>query len=331
MKTTIKNFMELTRMWSVQLSIAPFVVALLWALGYGVSKFNVILAFVAVICLHLGGNLLDDIIDVCQKLKQGIKLNEICFCDDKNKARLLIDGTVSIKKAIVVNSILFLIPILCGIYFYLIFGAPILFYALIGAILILLYPISSKFYMAEIFIGILFSIILPKAVYFVLTGNQSLNLSHFSVSMFLLMVAVLHTHSITDWEHDEKCGKNTLARLFKTKRNAIRALGWMIFGAYLNLAILISIYFLPGSMIMAFITTPIAVELVQSIKKYIALDNSDLTPRWWMGVMENWEEIKKQNAQYFMYRFYLARNLCVYFFIISALAYAISNYYTLGQ
>ena len=63
MKTTIKNFMELTRMWSVQLSIAPFVVALLWALGYGVSKFNVILAFVAVICLHLGGNLLDDIID----------------------------------------------------------------------------------------------------------------------------------------------------------------------------------------------------------------------------------------------------------------------------
>ena len=84
-------------------------------------------------------------------------------------------------------------------------------------------------------------------------------------------------------------------------------------------------------MIMAFITTPIAVELVQSLKKYITLENSDLTPRWWMGFMENWEEIKNQNAQYFMYRFYLARNLCVYFFIISALAYAISNYYTLGQ
>ena len=84
-------------------------------------------------------------------------------------------------------------------------------------------------------------------------------------------------------------------------------------------------------MIMAFITTPIAVELVQSLKKYITLENSDLTPRWWMGFMENWEEIKNQNAQYFMYRFYLARNLCVYFIIISALMYAISNYYTLGQ
>ena len=84
-------------------------------------------------------------------------------------------------------------------------------------------------------------------------------------------------------------------------------------------------------MIMAFVTTPMAVELIQSLKKYIALDNSNLTPRWWMGIMENWDEVKKHNIQYFMYRFYLARNLCVYFLIISAVCYALSNYYTLGQ
>lgn len=331
MKATIKNFLELTRSWSITLSIAPFAVALLWAIGYGVSKVSVVLAFVSVICLHLGGNLFDDIVDVYLKLKTGLKLDEIDFCDDKNKARLILNGTFSIRKALIINSILFLIPILCGIYFYLIFGTPILYIAFLGAVLVILYPISAKFYMAEIILGTLFTIILPKAVYFVLTGNQSLNLSHFSISMLLLMIGVLHTHSITDWEHDEKCGKNTLARLFRTKRNAIRVLGWMIFGAYLNLAILISIYFLPGFMIMAFVTTPMAVELVQSLKKYIALDNSNLTPRWWMGIMENWDEVKKHNIQYFMYRFYLARNLCVYFLIISAVCYALSNYYTLGQ
>ncbi len=318
-KKIMKNFAELTRAYVLPITLSAFFVSLCWANYEQVNKLNAFLTLISVICLHLGGNLFDDILDVTLRLKKGEKLNEIDFCNSA-KARLILNGTIPLKVALALDILLFGVAIVCGAYFFMLYGAKILTIALVSAILILLYPISSKFYSAEIIIGILFGYILPNACFYVMTGNTSLNLAHFSLSLALLIVALAHTHSIMDWENDEKCGKKTLAMICQNKQNAIRLLGWLIFGAYLNLGILVSLYLINGIMIFACITIPIAVELINSMKAYINLEDKELRPRWYMGVMENWEEIKKHNMHYFMYRFYLARNLAVYFAIFCACA-----------
>ena len=318
-KKIIKNFAELTRAYSLPVSLSAFFVALCWANYEQVNKLHALLALASVICLHLGGNLFDDILDVVLRLKKGEKLEEIDFCNCA-KARLILSKIIPLKAAFAIDALFFGIAIACGIYFFAVYGIGILGIALVCAILILLYPISSKFFASELIIGVLFGYILPNACFYVMTGNTSLNLAHFSLSLALLIVALAHAHSIMDWENDEKCGKKTLAMVCQNKQNAIRALGWMIFGAYLNLGILVSLYYINGIMIFACITIPIAVELINSMKSYVALENKELKPRWYMGAMENWDEIKKQNMHYFMYRFYLARNLAVYFAVFCALA-----------
>ncbi len=318
-KKIIENFAELTRAYALPVSLAPFFVALCWANFEQVNKLNAFLALISIICLHLGGNLFDDILDVALRLKKGQKLAEIDFCN-KAKARLILKNIVPLKWAIEIDLALFAIAIIIGLYFFYLYGIEILGIALISAILILLYPISSKFFAAEIIIGTLFGYVLPNACFYVMTGNTSLNLAHFSLSLALLIIGLAHAHSIMDWENDKKCGKKTLAMICKTKQNAIRLLGWLIFGAYLNLGVLVSLYYINGVMIFACITIPIATELINSMKSYVNLEDKELKPRWYMGVMENWEEIKKQNMHYFMYRFYLARNLAVYFAIFCALA-----------
>ena len=50
------------------------------------------------------------------------------------------------------------------------------------------------------------------------------------------------------------------------------------------------------------------------------IKNVEFVPRFWMGPMEDWENIKKTHMEFFMYRFYLARNLCFLFCIIAGIA-----------
>ena len=197
-KKIVKNFAELTRAYSLPVSLSAFFVALCWANFEQVNTLHAFLAFISVICLHLGGNLFDDILDVILRLKKGEKLSEINFCNSA-KARLILQNEIPLKWALTIDCLLFGIALICGLYFFILFGAKILGIAAVAAILILLYPVSSKFFASEIIIGTLFGYILPNACFYVMTGNTSLNLAHFSLSLALLIVALAHTHSIMDW------------------------------------------------------------------------------------------------------------------------------------
>lgn len=320
----IKNFLELTRAYSLPASIAPYFVALCWGFFMEPKLLHIILSFVAIVCLHLGSNLYDDFIDVTMRLQKGEKLSEISFCKGKCKAKLIIEEFFSLDRVRAIIFTLFLTAVIIGIYFYTIYGISVIKIAVFGGILCLLYPLSSKVYLSEIIIGILFGILLPMGVFLVLTGYGSLSLFHFSLSLALLIVALAHAHAIMDWEYDERNDKRTLARLCGTKKNALILLGVMIFIAFLNLGALISLYYVPTAMALAFITIPIAIELIESMDDYIKVVDVEFKPRWWMGIMENWDKIKEEGRAYFMYRFYLARNLALYFALIAGLAFYFS-------
>ena len=314
------NFIELTRAYSLPMSVAPWFLALIWAQIYLPNPLNALLTLIGVICAHLGTNLLDDYIDVKKELKNGKTFDNIDFGAINNKAKLILNGTYSLESVFKIILALYTAAILIGIYFTTVSGLWIPVIILAAGVLCLLYPYATKYYAGEMIVALIFGPLLMCGTYYALCGLISVRIMIMSISIGLLTAALLHTHAIMDWEYDCKVRKNTFCRLFKTKENAIYALKVLVWLSYANVIFFTLGGFLHPNALYTLITLPIAVELFKSIKEYIEVKDVKFIPRFWMGPMEDWENIKNNRMEFFMYRFYLARNLCFLFCIIAGIA-----------
>ena len=320
MKKSIINFMQLTRGYSLAMTLASCAVILSYAhYSENFSWINFIILTIALCAIHLGANLFDDYIDVKNKLNQGIELKNIKFCSFTPKASLITNGTYSFDNVKTILIILFSIGILTGIYFTLIAGWQILIFTILGGILSLFYPISSRYYLAETIIGLIFGPLMIMGGYFALCGEFNSNLLLLSMAIFFSTLVLLHTHNIMDWEFDINENKNTLAILCKTKEKAIEILKYMIIFAYLIIVIgVLNLNFNPD-MLYVFLTLPIATKLLESIKDYINIKDIKFEPKWYYGFFENWNKIKSQKIDFFMFRFYLARNFALFFALFASI------------
>lgn len=319
------NFLELTRAYSLPISVFTWFVAAVWGMFGGASILNVVLSFFAVVTLHLGTNLLDDYVDLWRELKKGIPLQDITFAGVEQKGRLIKNGTFSMECTFKIICALYLVAVLIGAYFTALWGAKVIAIALIAAVLCALYPFATRFALGEVIIAALFGPLLTCAVFFVLTGSVSPALQQLSYSLALFNVAVGHIHSLMDWEHDVARGKKTLCTVLKSKDNALKALVALLAFAYLNILILIINKTLSVTFVLTFLTLPMAFELVKSMGDYIKVKDVKLSPRWYFGPMENWECLCEANIHYFMYRFYLARNLAMLTALLAALSYYLTG------
>ncbi len=320
-----RNFFELTRAYSIQMSIMPWFVAVCFASFTMPQMLDVLLTLIVVVCLHLGANLLDDYIDVKMEAKKfGGDLSKISFNIGKNKAELILKGAYSMFEVAFIIFILFAIPAIIGVYYTILYGPVIPLLALATLALCALYPISTKYGLGEVIVGFLFGPMLTFGTYFVLTGPYPFEigyytLGYFSISLAFLTMVLLHTHALMDFDYDIQRGRKTLCTVFKTKANALYTLGVLILLAYLNIVYLIGFGVLSRSFLLVFLTIPIALKLVKSMGDYINVRDVALEPKWWMGPMEGWQEICARNNQYFMFRFYLARNLMFGFALIASI------------
>ena len=122
-----------------------------------------------------------------------------------------------------------------------------------------------------------------------------------------------------DWEYDEKEERKTLALLCKTKPNALKALHWMIILSYLIIIFgILNLNFNPH-MTYVFLTLPMATKLQSSMEDYINIKDVKFIPKWYYGFFENWEKIKEKRLDFFMYRFYLARNFAFFFALFASI------------
>ena len=319
-KIKLTNFLELTRAYSLLMSLAPWFLVLLWAQIYLPSLLNAALTLIGIICVHLGTNLLDDYIDVTRELNNGKTLENIDFGTINNKARLILNKTFSLNDVTRIIALLYAVAMVIGIYFTIVAGAWIPIIIAITAVLCILYPYATKYYCGELLVGVIFGPLLMSGTYYALSGLLSTRILIMSISVGLLTAALLHTHAIMDWEYDYKVGKNTFCRLFKTKPNAIYALQVIVWLAYINVIFFVIAGFLHPNTLYVLLTLPIAVELFKSIKDYINIKDVKFLPKWWMGPMEDWENIKNNHMDFFMYRFYLARNIAFLFCIFAGIA-----------
>ncbi len=321
------HFIELTRGYTLLTSAAPWFVAAACASvsshyysDVKIKLLTTLLSFIAIMCVHLGANLFDDYIDIKKKLKEGVPLDKIRFEDKvRNKAGLIINGTYSMRQVEIILCVLFGIGILAGIYFTTLYGWIIPLYALIAGVLCLLYPVSSKFYLSEIIIGTVFGPLLIMGTYTALTGLYLHKLFIMSIAIGLIIVALSTTHSIMDYDFDKKTGKNTLCTLMGSKNGAVTLLGTEIFIAYLIIICLALTKQFPYWILLSVaLTLPLSVKLLLSLNDYNNVKDLKFIPKWYLGPMENWDEIKKAGIEYFMYRFYIARNIGFIFCVILA-------------
>lgn len=320
LKFRLSQFFELTRAYSLPMSLGPWFLALVWSQIYLPSFVNVALTLLGIACVHLATNLFDDYVDVTKELNSGKNINNIDFGTINNKARLILNGTFTLQNVTRIIAVLYAIALLIGIYFTIVWGGWIPFIVALCAILCIAYPFATKYYSGELIVGVIFGPLLLSGTYCALCGLLSTRILIISLSVGLLTAALLHTHAIMDWEYDSNVGKNTFCRLFGTKYNAIYALKVLVWLAYINVIYFVLIGWLHPNCLYVLLTLPIAIELFKSIKDYVDVKDVKFIPRWWMGPMEDWEKIQDARMCFFMYRFYLARNLCFLFCIIAGIA-----------
>jgi len=318
-KTKLKKFYELTRGYTLLMSVVPFIAVfilyLVWQQGLTFAAIlKSLICLIGIVAVHMFANLFDDYIDIQNKLKDDIPLNKINF-KSKRKARLILNGEFSIDNVEKILIALAGISALVGLFFVMISDIPVISYIILGGLLTVFYPFSAKFGLSELTIALIFGPLLMNGAFYALTSTNSSLV--FSLSMaFGLMISILSiTHSIMDYEFDKETDKKTLPVMLGKEGSITLIEGLIIIAHIISLVAFSKISPLFGiiSILPLGFSAYISSKLIMSLIDYINIKEVDFTPKWYLGIMENWEEIKANNYEYYMYRFYLARNLAAIF------------------
>lgn len=226
-------WLEVTRAYALPMSLMAWVIPFAYAYTNKGNILHGFLALVAIICVHLGANLFDDIIDYKKHIKDKERNSSLNL--KKGKCKYFIEETISVKKALVVVFGLFSIACLIGGYFVFLYKLPIIILMGVTGLLCLLYPVSGFWGLSEIIIGLIYAPLLFTGVYYVMTGDFSSMLEWLSLSFALVTVTLLYTDFFLDYNTDKAGGKRTLPVLCGNKTNAYYLYIFIIFLIYANL------------------------------------------------------------------------------------------------
>jgi len=311
-------------------SILPALVAI--CLAHTSPNFSwgmAVLAVFGVAFGHLGINLLDDFFDY-KKDNQAVRdrLNSTGIRARIAKCHYITSGEVSIRQLFWVASILCGIALLLGMIIFFERGKIILIISVITAFLGLCYsgrPFRFSYHgMGELVIGLVFGPLLMWGVYVSAGGLDYSQLFFISIPIGLLVTNIVYTHSIIDFEADKAMNKRTLAVLLNRKSlmNIISFL--FIFFPFIVVLIGIFLQILSLWYLFVFLVFYMAITLFRYILLFQRNAQQKIKPKWWMGPMENWKNIEAAGIDWFMIRWYLARNLITFFCIFTIFASLLS-------
>ncbi|MCU6762478.1 1%2C4-dihydroxy-2-naphthoate octaprenyltransferase [uncultured Roseburia sp.] len=318
----LKFWFHNARPVSLPQSVMPALAAFFLAAGEtGFSWITGLLAVLGGCLAHLGMNLADDYFDYRKKetgfrdqlAGEGIRART-------KKCAYIVSGEATIKqtlRAAVGFGIAALIPGAVILYQR---GFIILLIAAAGVFLGESYsgePLRLSYRgLGELDIGVMFGPLLMAGVFFAACGHLSLKLLAPALSMGLLVTNILYVHSVLDYEADMRAGKATMAALIKGNTGRKAVLSCFLFLPYI-LTVLMTVTGKMNPIYLAVLATlPWAVLLYRSVDTYMKEPEKLPKRRAWHGPMKNWEQIVKGNLSWFMFRWYLARNLLTAFAFI---------------
>lgn len=305
---------ECSRIFSLPMSVFSWLIVFLYSLSNSGNAFYGILALIGICFAHLGTNLTDDLIDYKYLMKSaGFDKKTYLQNSQKTKCRYLVSGALTEKQVLFIMSVYFLISTLIGLFLYLKCGTGIIYFAVLGGIIGLLYPFLSRICLSELAVGLTYGPILFGGVYYSMTGSYSNEVFILSIPSMIMTVVLLYIHTVMDYEFDLNEGKKTLSNRFNSQLESLVVLKWMLILAYSAILLLCIFDIADWQVFFTFLTIPLAADLYQSLKMFAENPESVPEKKWYHFPMENWKTLEKHQEISFMMRMYQSRNLMIYF------------------
>lgn len=300
-------------------SFLPAVVALIYAQKE--TTFSWILGLLAVAGVefaHLALNLFDDYFDY---RKNPINIRER-MASSGMRARIgkcdyITSGNATISQLVSAALAFGIVAAVPGVIISLYQGWPILIFMGTALLLGLFYsapPFRFSYRgFGEIIIAAVFGPLLMGGVYYAASGTLNNALWFTSIPIGILIANILYTHDVMDFEVDKKIGKKTLCVIFDNRNIHLKIASLFIFTPYFFIIGGYLFQFLSSWMLLTLITLPQAITLYWLLFRFVRNPQHQYTPKWWMQPMERWKKIEKAGIDWFMIRWYLARNLLITF------------------
>jgi len=188
-------------------------------------------------------------------------------------SRLIQKGLLSPREVIFESVICIIAGSVIGVYLAYQRGMPILWFGLVGVISGFFYT-APPFYWAkrvigELLVGLNYGVLMCLGAYYVQTQSIEWPPIIASIPVGLLISAVLYINEFPDYEADRAVGKTHLVvRLGREK--AIKGYILQLVIAYVIIIMGVILKIIPVSALFVFLTLPLAVNAISTLKKYYA-------------------------------------------------------------
>jgi 1,4-dihydroxy-2-naphthoate octaprenyltransferase len=283
-----------------------------------------LLGMLGVMLGHLGLNLMDDYFDYRkEKTDYRETMAHEGFRARIGKCHYLTDGSTTLKQLGLVALGFCTAALLIGVLLIIMRGTVLLWIALAAVVLGFSYsgvPLRLSYHgLGELTICIIFGPLNMLGVYFAACSTYTPLILFVSIPVGLLVAGIVYVHSILDFEPDKKINKRTMAVLLDNRTAMLAVLSFVLFAPFLIIALAIGFQVLSLHYLAVFLTLPLATALFYLMLAYVRDPNRAFARRLWMGPMARWEQLKKGGIDWFMLRWYLARNLLSAFCFIAIL------------
>jgi len=315
----LKFWLDNSRWVALPQSLMPAVTAVAMAAARpGFLPLCSFLAVLGVCAAHLSFNLFDDYFDY-KKNKPGVRetLARAGFRARIGKCGYLVSGEATVGQLLLAALVFGGIAALCGVVIFIFRGASVIWFAFITALLGISYsggPLRLGYRgVGELILGLIFGPMLVSGVYFSACGGLHPGVVIVGAAIGSLVANILYTHSALDLEADRSVGKLTLAGIIPTNKGRLIITMILTFAPFgVILAGILSGLLSPSYLLLA-LTIPLAIALAKSMREFHRGDTMPLLRRTWYGPMTRWKEIREAGIDWFMLRWYIARNLLAAF------------------
>jgi 1,4-dihydroxy-2-naphthoate polyprenyltransferase len=323
-----KIWWDTTRWVALPQSAMPALLAGVLALDrHSFNLLNYCIAFLGIMVVHLGTNLLDDYGDLKiggfhhREDVQNLSSDPIRTA----KAPYVQNGDITLNQLLYVSLGLFAAGLTAGIYLTIKSGWPVAAIAFAGALICFFYsmpPLKLSYHgLGEFVVSIAMGPGICLGTYYATTGTFDWAPILISIPVGILIGQILFIHSVMDFQPDTAVNKKTLVAILGTQAKAISLLPYLLVICYGSIIIGAATSILPLTTLIVLLTLPMAVGFLNTTDKLQKGNYEAIKTKWWMGPMEQ----MISGHEWFLITWRQARNLLIFFTLLLFLAYGISQ------
>ena len=307
-------------------SLTPALLAAVLSIGSGFCWWSALLAITGVAFAHLALNLADDYFDYRVDMKgDRDRVIRKGFRAMTAKYTFLTDGSATLKQTAWAIVHMGLIAGICGAACFVRTTLANGFSGSQGSWWIVAIVFATAFLgmfysappfklgyrgLGELVIGIIFGPLLVMGVYYAGCAQMDWKIVFISVPVGLLVMNILFVHSIIDMPADAESNKMTFARVLKTDTANMVAELLIVSVPFLMIVVPVCLGMLQWPFLLVLLMLPRAIWLCRSIFDFLHGKETDTAhPKWYLGQMMNWKGICDAGLDWFMIRWFTARNL----------------------